>query len=80
MSLLKKRHKMTLYDLALFLAFYFIGLLVLIILYGLVDMIDRKQRLEHQRKVSEEQMLINIKFYKLCTIFLTFLIFTPSPE
>ena len=51
---------MTLYDLAWLLACYFIGLLVLIIIYWLVDMIDRKQRLEHQRKVSEEQMLINI--------------------
>ena len=55
-----KTHKMTLYELAWLLACYFIGLLVLIIIYGLVDMIDRKQRLEHQRKVSEEQMLINI--------------------
>ena len=51
---------MSLYDLAWLLACYFIGLLVLIIIYWLVDMIDRKQRLEHQRKVSEEQMLINI--------------------
>ena len=51
---------MSLYDLAWLLACYFIGLLVLMTIYWLVDMIDRKQRLEHQRKVSEEQMLINI--------------------
>ena len=55
-----KRHKMTLYDLVMFLAFYFIGLLVLIILYALVDIVDQKQRREHQRKVSEEHMLVNI--------------------
>ena len=52
--------KLTLYDLVMFLAFYFLGLLVLIILYALIDMVDKHQRREHQRKVAEEEMLVNI--------------------
>ena len=52
--------KMTLYDLVMFFAFYFLGLLVLIVLYALIDMVDNHQRREHQRKVAEEEMLVNI--------------------
>ena len=52
--------KMTLYDLVMFFAFYFLGLLVLIVLYALIDMVDNHQRREHQRKVAEEEMLVKI--------------------
>ena len=52
--------KMTLYDLGMFFASYFLVLLVLIVLYGLIDMMDKHQRKVAAQRRHEEEMLVQI--------------------
>ena len=47
-------------DLALLFGYWFSAVLLLIVVYGLFDIIDRRQRAEDERNRNEEMMLVSV--------------------
>ena len=47
-------------DLALLFGYWFSAVLLLIVIYGLFDIIDRRQRAEDEKTRNEEKMLVPI--------------------
>ena len=47
-------------DLALLFGYWFSAILLLIVCYGLFDIIDRRQRAEDERNRNEEMMLVSV--------------------
>ena len=47
-------------DLALLFGYWFSAVLLLIVIYGLFDIIDRRQRAEDEKTRNEEEMLVPI--------------------
>ena len=47
-------------DLALLFGYWFSAVLLLIVIYGLFDIIDRRQRAEDEKTRNEEEMLVPV--------------------